>query len=227
MRPFLFAAALWTSACASDFTPASSGAIGATATSSASVTPAATSPVPAGGVRFAVASKSAASVRVQEHLAANLVNTDAVLTSDGIDGTITITADGSFTADSKIVVDMTKLHSDQAFRDRWLSLFGIETAKFKTSTFVPERAIGLPAPLPATGSWTFTLEGTLTVHGVSKAVSWNATADRNGGALTGTASTTVRWSDFGLEKPQGAVTQVVTVSDDIRLEITFAGSQTN
>ena len=170
-------------------------------------------------------SKSAATVRVQEHLAANLVNTDAVLTSDGIDGAITLNADGSIVAGSKIMVDMTKLHSDEGLRDRWLSLFGIETAKFKTSTFVPERATGLPAPLPANGTWTFTLEGTLTVHGVSKAVSWKATADRKGRDLTGTATTTVTWSDFSLEKPQAAVTQVVSVADEIRLEIAFVGSQ--
>jgi polyisoprenoid-binding protein YceI len=172
-------------------------------------------------------SNSAATVRVQEHLAVNLINTDAVLTSDGIEGTITLDADGSVVAGSKIVVDMTKLRSDQALRDKWLSLFGIETAKFKTSTFVPERATGLPAPLPTNGSWVFTLDGTLTVHGVSKAVSWKAQADRNGRDLTGSATTTVSWSDFGLEKPQAAVTQVVSVSDEIRLEIAFVGSQSD
>lgn len=63
-------------------------------------------------------SKSAATVRVQEHLAANLVNTDAVLTSDGIDGAITLNADGSIVAGSKIMVDMTRLHSDEGLRDR-------------------------------------------------------------------------------------------------------------
>jgi polyisoprenoid-binding protein YceI len=83
----------------------------------------------------------------------------------------------------------------------------------------------LPAPLPANGSWTFTLDGTLTVHGVSKAVSWRATADRRGRELTGTATTTVTWADFSLEKPQAAVTQVVSVADEIRLEIAFVGSQ--
>lgn len=90
---------------------------------------------------------------------------------------------------------------------------------------MPERTTGLPAPLPANGTWTFTLEGTLTVPGVSRAVSWKATADRKGRDLTGTATTTVTWSDFSLEKPQAAVTQVVSVADEIRLEIAFVGSQ--
>ncbi|MDQ2951441.1 MAG: YceI family protein [Chloroflexota bacterium] len=172
-------------------------------------------------------SASSAVVRVEEHLAANLINTDAVLTTDGVTGTLTFNPDGTFAPGSRIVVDMTKLHSDQSLRDRWLQLFGVETNKFKESVFVPERATGLPAPLPQSGSWTFALDGALTVHGTPKAVSWKATAKRDGRDLTGTATATVRWSDFGLEKPQAAVTQVVSVSDDIRLELAFIGKQSD
>jgi hypothetical protein len=31
--------------------------------------------------------------------------------------------------------------------------------------------------------------------------------------------TLIHWADFDVEKPQAAVTQVVSVSDDIRLEL--------
>ena len=185
-----------------------------------------TAPVPAGGVRFiATPFKGSATVRVEEHLAVNLVNTDAVLTSNGVDGALTLNADGSFAPDSKLVVDMTRLQSDQSLRDKWIELFGVQTGKFKTSTFVPQRATGLPSPLPASGQWTFTLDGMLTVHGVTKAVSWKATAARAGRDLTGTATALVHWADFGLEKPQAAVTQVVSVTDEIRLELKFVGTQ--
>jgi len=184
-----------------------------------------TAPVPAGGVRFVAQNTSVATVRAEEHLAVNLVNTDAVLTTEGVTGVLTLRADGSFAPDSKIVVDMTKLHSDQALRDKWIQLFGIETNKFKESFFVPERATGLPSPLPQSGSWTFTLDGTLTVHGVAKPVSWKATAKRSGRDLTGTASLTIRWADFNVDKPQAAVFQVVSVSDEIRLELAFVATQ--
>ena len=51
----------------------------------------ATPPVPAGGVRFvATPFKGAATVKVEEHLAVNLVTTDAVLTSNGVDGALKI-----------------------------------------------------------------------------------------------------------------------------------------
>jgi len=192
------------------------------AAASGSVSP----PVPAGGVRFiATPFKGLATVRVEEHLAVNLVNTDAVLTSNGVDGVLTLNADGTFASDSKMVVDMTRLQSDQSLRDKWIELFGIQTGKFKTSTFVPQRATGLPSPLPANGQWTFALDGMITVHGVTKAVSWKATATRTGRDLTGTATALVHWADFDIEKPQAAVTQVVSVTDDIRLELKFVGTQ--
>ena len=182
--------------------------------------------VPVGGVRFvATPFKGVATVKVQEHLAVNLINTDAVLTSNGVDGVLTLKADGTFAPDSKIVVDMTRLQSDQSLRDRWIQLFGIETNKFKTATFVPQKTTGLPSPLPASGQWTFTIDGQLTVHGVAKAASWSATATRAGRDLTGSATTLIHWADFDVEKPQAAVTQVVSVSDDIRLQLDFVGAQ--
>ena len=217
--------------------PAPAGTVQPSVAASAAATPPATTaaasttptsaPVPAGGVRFVAQGASAATVRVEEHLAVNLVNTDAVLTTEGVTGALTLKADGSFTTDSKIVVDMSRLHSDQALRDKWIQLFGIETNKFKESFFVPERATGLPSPLPQTGAWSFTLDGTLTVHGIAKPVSWKATAKRSGRDLTGSATVTIHWADFNVEKPQAAVFQVVSVSDDIRLELAFVATQSD
>lgn len=194
--------------------------------SAAQAAPTSTGAVPAGGVRFvATPFKGLATVKVQEHLAVNLITTDAVLTSNGVDGVLTLKADGSFAPDSKIVVDMTRLQSDQSLRDRWIQLFGIETNTFKTASFEPRNATGLPSPLPASGQWTFTMDGQLTVHGVTKAASWSATATRAGRDLSGSATTLIHWADFDVEKPQAAVTQVVSVSDDIRLQVDFVGAQ--
>lgn len=192
---------------------------------SASASPTLT-PLPAGTIRFAAQPKSQVTVKVEEHLAVNTINTDAVLTTDGVTGTLTLLPDGSFTSDSQIIVDMTKLKSDQDLRDTWIRLFGIETNRFRTATFTPKRAVGLPAPLPATGSWPFTIEGDLTIHGVTKPTTWQATTQRSGPDLTATAKLTIKWADFNVGKPQAAVTQVVSVSDDIRLEIALVAKQT-
>jgi hypothetical protein len=53
----------------------------------------------------------------------------------------------------------------------------------------------------------------------------SATASRAGRHLSGSATTLIHWADFDVEKPQAAVTQVVSVSDDIRLELDFVGAQ--
>ncbi|HEX6062179.1 MAG TPA: YceI family protein [Candidatus Limnocylindria bacterium] len=224
LPPTVALAAVLLAACGSGAT------VGPTATPAAAPSGAAgaspTAPIPAGAVRFSATHfKGLATVKVEEHLAVNLINTDAVLTSNGVDGVLTVRADGTFTPDSKIVVDMARLQSDQSLRDKWIQLFGIETNRFTTATFVPQTATGLPAPLPASGQWTFTLDGQLTVHGVTKPTSWKATATRAGRDLTGSATTLIHWADFNVEKPQAAVTQVVSVSDDIRLELQFVGTQ--
>ena len=227
--PVLFIPLIASAACggAGGVAP-SSPPVAATATlgALASPTPSPAAPLPAGAVRFvATPFKGLATVRVEEHLAVNVINTDAVLTSNGVDGMLTLLGDGSFTPDSKIVVDLTRLSSDQPLRDRWIQLFGIETNKFKTATFVPQRATGLATPLPASGQWTFALDGQLTVHGVTKPATWTATASRAGRDLSGAATTRIHWADFNVEKPQAAVTQVVSVSDDIRIELKLVATQ--
>jgi polyisoprenoid-binding protein YceI len=183
-------------------------------------------PLPSGALRFAAQSKSHVTVKVEEHLAVNTINTDAVLTTDGVTGTLTLLPDATFTPDSQITVDMTKLRSDQDLRDTWIRLFGIETNRFRVATFTAKRAVGLPSPLPDSGSWPFTIEGDLTIHGVTKPTTWQATAQRTGADLTANATLTIKWADFGVGKPQAAVTQVVSVSDDIRLEIALVAKQT-
>ena len=195
----------------------------ASATTSATPTIA---PLPSGALRFTAQPKSLVTVKVEEHLAVNTINTDAVLTTDGVTGAIILLPDGSFSPDSVITVDMTKLKSDQDLRDTWIRLFGIESNKFKTATFTPKRAVGLPSPLPQSGTWQFTIEGDVTIHGVTKSESWTATATRAGPDLDATAKLTIRWADFNVGKPQAAVTQVVSVSDDIRLEVALVAKQT-
>jgi hypothetical protein len=63
--------------------------------SAAQAAPRSTGAVPAGGVRF-VATPFKGLATVKEHLAVNLINTDAVLTSNGVDGVLTLKGDGTF-----------------------------------------------------------------------------------------------------------------------------------
>jgi polyisoprenoid-binding protein YceI len=61
--------------------------------------------------------------------------------------------------------------------------------------------------------------GDLTVHGVTKPVTWRVTARAADGAYTGTAATSFTFEEFGMRKPR--VARVLSVKDTIRLEYDF------
>jgi polyisoprenoid-binding protein YceI len=66
------------------------------------------------------------------------------------------------------------------------------------------------------------LVGDLTLHGVTRPTEWDVTAEQTGDHVTGIARTTVKITDFGMERPRTAV--VLSVEDEMQLEINFAAS---
>lgn len=124
---------------------------------------------------------------------------------------------------SRITVDLRDLKSDSDRRDGFIKMAVLQTAQYPLAEFVPERAQGLPSPLPAGGSATFTLAGPMTVRGVTREQTWQVTARREGTALTGTATTRLTFGDFGREPPR--VPMVLSVVDEIRLELALVASQ--
>ena len=149
------------------------------------------------------ASTSKASYHARETLVGNPLPTEAVGTSPGVTGTLLIGADGAIAADqSTITVDMTKLKSDESRRDNFVKSDTLQTSRFPTATFVASPAQGLPNPLPTSGETTFQLLGDLTVHGVTKPVTWQVTAQFADTSVSGSAKTTVNITDFGMTPPK-------------------------
>jgi len=67
---------------------------------------------------------------------------------------------------------------------------------------------------------TFELTGDLTIHGVTKPATWQVKAARNAtGAVTGTATTSFKFAEFGIATPK--VARVLSVDDNITLEYDF------
>src|SRR4029079_202734 len=92
--------------------------------------------------------------------------------------------------------------------------------KYPAAVFVPTSVSGLPSPLPTAGDVTFQLTGDLTVHGVTKSVTWDVTATAtDGNDLAGPATTSFTLADFWLTQPRVPV--VLSVEDTIRLELDF------
>jgi polyisoprenoid-binding protein YceI len=197
----------------------------AQSTATATTTPAATVSS-AGPWTFTVDSSSKATVRVREVLAQIRAPGDAVLSTSAVTGSFTLNADGTFAPTSKITVDLTTLRSDQSQRDQYIKDSTLQTRRFPTAEFVPTKATGAPLPLPANADMKFTLFGDITIHGVTKSVTFAITAARVGSKLTVTATAEPAWkfADFGMTVPR--VASVLSIEDDIRLEVALVATET-
>jgi polyisoprenoid-binding protein YceI len=166
---------------------------------------------------------SSVEIRVREQLAALPSMSDAVLTTKKVSGEIGLSPDGRITATSLITVDLESLESDEARRDNFIKQNTLETQRFPTAEFKVLRTAGLAIPIPRSGDFQFTLISTVKVHGVEHDVAWAVTATRAGRELKATATTTVHFADFGMERPSAAV--VLTVQDDIRVSVKLRAEQ--
>jgi polyisoprenoid-binding protein YceI len=81
---------------------------------------------------------------------------------------------------------------------------------------------GLPWPLPENGEETFQLVGDMTLHGVTRPLTWDVTAQFGPDDMTGQARTAFTSDDFEMNKP--SLFFIVSVEDQIRLEMDFNAS---
>ncbi|MCS7257367.1 MAG: YceI family protein, partial [Thermomicrobium sp.] len=116
-------------------------------------------------------------------------------------------------------VDLRTLQSDETRRDNYIKQNMLEVDQYPTAEFQPTAVSGLPWPLPTSGQLQFQLEGNLTVHGVTKPVTWNVQATVGGQRITGTATTQVTFEDFGMTPPRVPV--VLSLEETITLELDF------
>lgn len=130
------------------------------------------------GAFTVVGERSKVSVRVREQLAIVPAPQDAVLSTASISGIIRLGADGGVLPGSTFVVDLSTLRSDESRRDSFVKANTLETRRFPTATFAATKVSGLPRPLPTSGTWQFDLTGNLSIHGVEREVTWNATVTR-------------------------------------------------
>jgi polyisoprenoid-binding protein YceI len=163
--------------------------------------------------------------KVTEELAGVNFPSDAVGTTEAITGVIIVNPDASIGAGSKITVDLKTLTSDQSMRDSYVQRNTLQTDKFPLLELVPKRAVGLPAPMPAGNQAQvgFKLIGDMTLHGVTKEVTWNVIAVLGAQQVGGRATTTIDFAMFNMTKP--SLARLVSVEDKITLEIEFRATR--
>lgn len=181
----------------------------------------AAAPDPTKPQTLTIAGGTTARYRVREQLAGISFPSDAVGTTQAISGALTVNPDGSFAPGSKLSVDLRTLTTDQSMRDGYVRDRVLETSTYPTLEVVPTRAIGLPAPLPAgmQAQAGFQLVTDVTIHGVTKALTWNVVATFANDSVNGRATTTTDFATFGLTKP--SLARLLSVDDKIELEIEF------
>jgi polyisoprenoid-binding protein YceI/Na+-translocating ferredoxin:NAD+ oxidoreductase RnfD subunit len=215
------AAAVPATAAAPAVPPAPTAAPSPTIASPAPTEAASAKPTAAGDLRLTLLPEgSQASYHAHEQLVGRSLPNEAVGTTPAVSGNIILASDGAVVADqSAITVDLRSLHSDENRRDNFIQRNTLQTAQFPTAVFVPRAVEGLPLPLPTEGEASFRLSGDLTVHGVTRPVTWQATAQFNGQDVTGSATTNVQLSDFEMTQPKAG--PVVSVEDGLGLQLDF------
>ena len=153
-------------------------------------------PPPTAGAKLEIVDGSSASYRVTEQLAGVDFPNDAVGTTTKVSGTLAILPDGNIAPGSKLVIDLTSMASDQNMRDGYIRNRTLETAKFPEAVFVPTEVKGVPKMVPSTGQLGVSLTGNLTIHGVTKPVTFRgiATIDPRSSTVAGRALTTITFS---------------------------------
>jgi polyisoprenoid-binding protein YceI len=148
---------------------------------------------------------------------------EAVGTTGEVTGSLLFNPDGTVLPDqSKVRVDLRTLQSDNAMRDRYIQRMTLQTVEFPTAEFMLKAAPGLPMPLPTSGTASFELVGDLTLHGITRPTTWQATAVFSENEVTGYATTTVLLTEFGMEPPRAG--PVLSIEDAVRIELDVKGT---
>ncbi len=184
-------------------------------------------PDPKRPARIELIEGTVARYKVREQLAGISFPSDAVGTTSAVTGGLVLNPDASIDVKaSKIVVDLKALKSDQSMRDGYVQRNTLETEKFPTLEFVPTRTAGLTMPLPSAppAQAGFQLIGDMTLHGVTREVTWNVVATFTNDGIAGRATTTLTFEMFKIAKP--SLARLLSVDDKIDLEIEFRSRRT-
>ena len=163
---------------------------------------------------YRVGAGSAAGYRVKELFVGGLAKVDAVGRSEGVTGALSIARQGdSLVAQTiTVTVDMTKLASDESRRDARMKTSGLETDRFPTSVFVSTGPTSLPNDADQGKPVKATINGRLTIHGVTRDVAVPVDAQLKAGVLEVVGRLGINMKDYGIDPPE--IPDFVKADDD-------------
>ncbi|HET9341807.1 MAG TPA: YceI family protein [Candidatus Eremiobacteraceae bacterium] len=141
----------------------------------------------------------------------------------GVSGTIDFEPNSDVPSFVQATIDATCIDTREAQRDAHLrSADFLEVERYPTIEFVSTRIRG--------SAETFTIDGNLTIHGMTRAVELKAALEGRGPDMQGkqrvgySASTTINRKDFGLTWNAALETGGVVVGDGVRIELDVQGT---
>jgi polyisoprenoid-binding protein YceI len=146
-----------------------------------------------------VAGDSFVGYRVREQLAFLPAPNDATGRSSAVEGTMEI--DGLEILTTSVTADLTQLESDESRRDDAIRTNGLESSSFPTATFELTEPIAFDEQ-PAEGEVvTVDATGNLTLHGVTREVTFPLEGRWEGGQIAVVGSLEVAFSDYDITPP--------------------------
>jgi polyisoprenoid-binding protein YceI len=122
-----------------------------------------------------------------------------------------------------ITINARTLTTDADGRNRMLQNQILQTGEHELITFTPKQMVGLPDTANVGQSVSFQMVGDLTIRGTTRETTFDValtpTADNR---LEGSASSTIRYADWGVSIPQ--VPSVAGVEDQVDLRLTFVAT---
>jgi polyisoprenoid-binding protein YceI len=118
-----------------------------------------------------------------------------------------------------IEVDISQLASDSDRRDNFIRNNGLQSSKFPVARFVPNKIDALPVSYQAGQTYTFKVSGDLTIKDITKPVTFDVTASLQENVLSGTATTKVLMSDYGVGPI--SLAGILKTEDEVKLSLKF------
>lgn len=103
-------------------------------------------------------------------------------------------------------------------RDRFVRDQTLQTGRFPTADFVVTSITPFPTNYVAGTEVNVNITGNMTIHGVTKPLTFTSKARRDGLALTGIADVDFKMSDFNITPPN---VQLAKAEDGVHLQITI------
>ncbi len=171
-----------------------------------------------------VPAQTTATYSVYENLIfQNKPNNDAIGTTHSIQGSFGIRTSASpLVATMNIKVDLRTLQSDSSRRDNYVRQNALETDSYPYATFVSVSTQGLPSSYTDGQTVHFQLTGNLTMHGKTNKAVFDVQGKVVGKTVTGTATSTIYMTDYGIQPPNLA--NIAIAQNKVLITITFTAN---